>query len=129
MCDTASLAKPTLLNECQSVRTRMGNIPLCVPKRGGPIVFTEGYQKSYHAPQHLPLRRYHPYKSSLENLVTSSAKMLQIDYRDDDDISDIVCDDENKSESGLPTLIFGLELEQDSVCSNFIAVNRSVFML
>ena len=96
----------------------MGNIPLCVPKRGGPVVFTEGYHHSMHAgSRHLPMKPYHPYQSSLEDLLSPALNPQNSDENTN------VYTDENKRQSilvGEDTAIVGLELEQDSVCSTYI---------
>lgn len=87
----------------------MGNIPLCVPKRGGPVVFTEGYHAGS---RHLPMKPYHPYQSSLEDLLSPS-----INPQNSDDNTNVYTN-ESKRQSilvGEDTAIIGLELEQDSV--------------
>ncbi len=87
----------------------MGNVPLCIPKKCGPIVFTEGYD--FHAGSHtIPMRQYHPYEASQEDLcsgelprssITSSTSFVEKKRR-----SLLIGED---------TSVVGIEIDKDTV--------------
>ncbi len=86
----------------------MGNVPLCVPKKGGPIVFTERYnfQTGGHP---LSMNQYHPYESSLEDLCSPELPRTSVSSPSEG----------NRRQSlliGDP--IVGIEIDQESVRCN-----------
>ena len=84
----------------------MGNIPLCVPKKG-PVVFTEGYDLLPGS----PVKQYYPYNTSVEDLTRaefeSNLEAASQYYQESKRHSFFIGDD---------TAIVGLEIDQDSVC-------------
>lgn len=85
----------------------MGNVPLCVPKKGGPVVFTEGYNLNS-GTNTIHMKEYHPYETSLEDLC--SPELF--------DANDDALDTGGRRQSSLvgDTAIVGIEIDQDSVC-------------
>lgn len=89
----------------------MGNVPLCIPKRGGPIGFTKGYD--FHSGGHtVPMKQYHPYEASGEGLCNEKLPQSSL--------TSSTSFEEKKRRSllmGEDTSVVGIEIDQDSVRS------------
>ncbi len=99
----------TVVLSVETLTAIMGNVPLCIPKKGGPIVFTEGYE--FRSESHtLPMKQYHPYEASQENLCSRGLPRSSL--------TSSTSFEEKRKRSllmGEDTSVVGIEIDKDSV--------------